>query len=309
MVGSPSRAHGARLSGVTTDPGTLLERCRFPPSGHQVDLAVSGGADSLALLVLAAAAGCRPVAYHVDHGLRADSAADASVVEDAAGRLGADVVRIVVEVHPGPNLEARARAARFAALPEAVATGHTADDQVETILMNLLRGSGLSGLAGMRLGERHPILALRRSETRGVCMKAGLSPVKDPTNADPAYLRNRVRHELVPALCELAGRDVVAVIARQAALLAEEDAFLDRLAAGIDPAEVKSLASSDKVLARRALREWLRGRDPHRHPPDSASVERVLAVAFGESIACEVAGGTRVQRSKGRLLSSCLLYI
>ena len=108
-------------------------------------------------------------------------------------------------VPPGPNLEARARSARFAVLPRGVATGHTMDDQAETILVNLLRGAGSDGLAGMEPGVRHPLLGLRRTETHAVCAAAGLVPVCDASNADPAFVRNRVRAELLP-LCAAGGR-------------------------------------------------------------------------------------------------------
>ena len=149
--------------GGSTLPPTLvpdlLSRCTFPPAGAPLACAVSGGADSLALLVLAAAAGCDVTAIHVDHGLRAGSAAEAEVVRGAAARFGARFESHRVSVRSGPNLEARARAARFAALPADVATGHTMDDQAETILINLLRGAGADGLAGMEPGGRHPLLA------------------------------------------------------------------------------------------------------------------------------------------------------
>ena len=152
----------------------LLPRCRFPAAGAEVTCAVSGGADSLALLVLAVAAGTRVTAVHVDHGLRAGSGDEADVVADAAARFGAAFRAVRVQVPRGPNLEARARAARYAALPADVLTGHTADDQAETVLLNLLRGAGLDGLAGMR-SARHPLLGLRRSETRALCADLGLA--------------------------------------------------------------------------------------------------------------------------------------
>ena len=134
----------------------LVPRCSFPPPGTAFDCAVSGGPDSLALLVLAAAAGCLVTAIHVDHGLRAGSDAEAAVVARAAVLVGARFVAEKVVVGAGPNLEARARAARLASLPPGVATGHTMDDQAETILLNLLRGSGADGLAGMEPGSAAP---------------------------------------------------------------------------------------------------------------------------------------------------------
>ncbi|HEX5365549.1 MAG TPA: ATP-binding protein, partial [Acidimicrobiales bacterium] len=123
---------------------------------------MSGGADSLALLVLAARAGCRVTAVHVDHGLRPGSAGEADVVRAVAADVGAGFRAERVEVAPGPDLEARARAARYAVLPPGALTGHTADDQAETVLLNLIRGAGLEGLAGMRADQRRPLLALRR---------------------------------------------------------------------------------------------------------------------------------------------------
>ena len=275
----------------------LLARCTFPPAGGRLDCAVSGGPDSLALLVLATAAGCDVTAHHVDHGLRPGSGAEAGVVADAAGRFGARFVAHRVDVGQGPNLEARARAARRSVLPGGAATGHTADDQAETILLNLLRGAGVDGLAGMRPGPSKPLLGLRRSETAAVCRAAGLDPVRDPSNADPAHLRNRVRAELLPLLAEVAGRDLVPVLARQAALLRDEAELLDELAAAVDPSDGRALAAAPPALARRAVRRLLAGE----HPPGAAAVERVLAVARLEAEACEVDGGRRVRRSAHRL--------
>jgi tRNA(Ile)-lysidine synthase len=294
---SPEALEGS--SGLATKD--LLARCTFPPSGSEIALGVSGGRDSLALLVLAVASGCRAVAYHVDHGLRPGSDAEAQVVGAAAARYGVSFVALQATVAPGPNLEARARSARYAVLPPGVATGHTADDQAETILLNLLRGAGPDGLAGMRPGPAHPILGLRRSETHLLCSTLELATVEDPSNTDPSYLRNRIRHEVLPSLCSLAGRDLVPVIARQAQHFAAEGDLLDELASGVDPTDATALAGVPVVLARRAIRRWLRETDPEGHPPSSATVERVLDVAALRSRACETGGGRRVRRSAGRL--------
>ncbi len=281
----------------------LLDRCTFPPAGAPLACAVSGGADSLALLVLAAAAGCDITAIHVDHGLRPGSGAEADVVAAAAARVGARFDSLVVSVSPGPNLEARARAARFAVLPAEVATGHTMDDQAETILVNLLRGAGSDGLAGMESGVRHPLLALRRSETHALCAAAGLVPVCDPSNADPSFVRNRVRHELLPLCADVAGRDPVPLLARQAAVLRDEVALMESLAleALPDPADARAVARAPRPLARRALRRWLREEGGGDHPPSLAEVDRTLVVAAGAAVGTEVAGGRRVRRTGGRL--------
>ncbi|HUF84125.1 MAG TPA: tRNA lysidine(34) synthetase TilS [Acidimicrobiia bacterium] len=277
-----------------------------------VVVACSGGPDSLALLALAVDAGLDPIAVHVDHGLRAGSDREADLVADAAARLGARVHRERVTVASGPNLEARARDARYTALERArialgasaVLVGHTADDQAETVLLNLLRGSATAGLGGMP-GRRdqivRPLLGLRRTDTAEVCTRLGLAPLDDPMNADPAFLRVRLRHEVIPALELAAGRDLVAVLARQADVLRAESDFLDGLARAAWPlgdgtAPAAPLAAMPVVLARRAVRCWL---GPP--PPSFDEVERVLAVARGETRATELAGGRRVRRSRGQL--------
>jgi tRNA(Ile)-lysidine synthase len=234
---------------------------------------------------------------HVDHGLRPGSAAEADIVAASAGLLGARFHAAQALVADGPNLEARARAARHGSLPPDALTGHTADDQAETVLVNLLRGSGLDGLAGMG-PERHPILRLRRAETHVLCSDLGLATVEDPSNADPRHRRNRIRHELVPLLDAIAERDVSALLARQADTLRAEADLLDELAAAIDPTDAAALAAAPPALARRAIRRWLA--DPY--PPDAAAVERVLAVARGEAVACELDGGRRIRRSGMRLV-------
>ncbi len=278
----------------------LQARCTFPPAGTAVDCAVSGGPDSLALLVLATDAGCRVTAWHVDHGLRPGSAAEADVVARAAARWGAAFEACAAHCQPGPNLEARARAARYEVLPQGVLTGHTADDQAETVLLNLIRGAGLDGLAGIDPARR-PILALRRHETEALCDAVGLQPVQDPSNLDPAHRRNRIRHELLPMLCDIAERDVVPIIVRSAGLMGGIRDLIDELASAIDPTDAKAVAEAPEPLAQMALRRWIQRETGDEHPPDSAAIERVLAVARNEARSTEIGGGWRVTRSSQRL--------
>lgn len=277
----------------------LLTRCEFAPAGTAATAAVSGGPDSLALLVLAVQAGLRVTAIHVDHGLRAGSDREASVVAAACSQVGAAFVAETVEVAPGPNLEARAREARYAVLPPDVMTGHTADDQAETVLLHLLRGAALPGLAGMRPGTAHPLLRLRRADTEAACAAFDLEPFRDPSNADPRFRRNRVRHELLPLLNAIAERDVAAVLARQADILRADDDLLADLAAAIDVTDAAALAAAPAPLAARAVRRWL-ARETGL-PPSAAEVGRVLAVARVEAVACELSAGRRVERSGMRL--------
>ena len=284
---------------VMTGPAELLQRCRFPDPGTPVTCAVSGGADSLALLVLATHAGCTVTAIHVDHGVRSGSEVEADVVAAAADRFGASFIGKRLRVEPGPNLEARLRAARYGVLPPDVLTGHTADDQAETVLLNLLRGAGRAGLAGMR-PEHHPILRLRRSETETLCDLLGLEPVRDPSNTSRDFRRNRVRNELLPLANDIAQRDVPFLVARTATTLREDEDLLEQLASTLDPTDARALVAAPRPLAVRAIRQWLL---PflYGYPPDHDAIERVLDVAAGRSGACEIGGGVTIRRSAQHL--------
>jgi len=282
-----------------TATADLLARCSFPPAGSRATCAVSGGADSLALLVLAVEGGCEVTAVHVDHGVRPRSGREADLVADVAERWGAAFRSVAVEVPAGADLEARARRARYDALPADVLTGHTADDQAETVLLNLLRGASLDGLSGFDPARR-PLRRLRRRETHKLCAGLGILPFHDPSNDDPRFRRNRVRHELLPLLDAIAERDVADVLARQADHLRADADLLDELSRSLDPTDARALAAAPLPLAARAVRRWLRT-GPERHPPDAATVARVLAVARGEATGCEVGGGLAVRRHAQRL--------
>lgn len=278
-----------------------------------VVVACSGGADSLALLILAAEAGLDPVAVHVDHGLRPESAAEGEVVREVAACLGVESRCVQVVVAAGGNLEARARDARYLALETAraelgataVLVAHTADDQAETVLLNLLRGSGASGLAGMPARRGHvvrPLLGVRRADVHAVCAACGITPVVDPSNEDRIHRRNWVRLDALPALNEGARRDLVPVLNRQAAVMRAEADLLDELAdalleaAGGEEPSVRTLVDAHPALARRAVRRWLGA-----PPPSLAEVERVLEVARGERRAAQLSRGRRVWREAGVL--------
>ena len=277
----------------------LLPRCHFPDG--ELHCAVSGGADSTALLVLACATGQPTVAYHVDHQIRDASHVEAKLVERTAKDLGAGFVSLSVEVVDGPNLEARARAARFSVLPDGVLTGHTADDQAETMLGNLMRGAGIDGMAGIAPTNR-PILELRRAETVGLCASLGIEVFEDPSNDDPRFLRNRTRHELLPLMSDLVDRDVGLMVSRQAKYFRDAGDLLDQLADAVDVTDAKALTHAHPALSARAVSRWLASElDDEMHPPGSAAIERVLAVARGEATACDVANGVSVRRSNQQL--------
>jgi len=178
--------------------------------GERLGVAVSGGPDSVALLLLAAAAKPGAVeAATVDHRLRAESAGEARFVAALCKQLGVPHATLSVDVSPGASLQARARHARYRALADwateqsldAVATAHHADDQAETLLMRLARGAGLSGLAATRRIRQldrdvmlvRPLLSWRRSELAEIVRIADIQPVDDPTNRDPKHDRSRFR--------------------------------------------------------------------------------------------------------------------
>ena len=300
------RAHGRSLTELPTSAhplvAELLARATFPAEGTTVTCAVSGGADSLALLVLAVAAGCTVTAVHVDHGLRSGSDTEADVVAAAAARFGAEFRGERVQLDDGPNLEARARAARLAVLPADVFTGHTADDRAETVLLHLIRGAGPAGAVGIARSRSKPLLDLRRADTVALCAALGLEPVDDPSNRDPRFRRNRVRHELLPLIADIGERDPVPVLVRQADLFASVDAVIAERAAALDPASAAQLADAPEAVAGAAVRAWLIGHGVgDGYGVDAAAVARVLDVARGAHVATEVAGGWRVARSHGVL--------
>ena len=246
----------------------------------------------MALMLLAHRSGCLSHVIHVDHGLRTDSHRDIEVINSVSSQLGINVQSIRIDIADGPNLEARAREARYAVLPEDAMTGHTEDDQAETVIINLLRGSGTAGLSAMTRDATHPLLALRRSETRALCNELSVATVDDYTNADPKYQRNRIRAEVIPLLNDVSRRDIVPVLARQADILRADEEFLSSQANGIDPTDARLIASLPSSVASRVLRSWLS--DPY--PPDSATIERVLEVARGESLGTDLGGGRHLSR-------------
>lgn len=220
----------------------LAERFRvdldslLPDPSARIGLAVSGGPDSMALLLLAAETmPDRIECATVDHGLRAEAATEAALVATACADLRIAHSLLTVEVERVASIQAAARAARYAALEDwavsrglaAIATAHHADDQAETLLMRLGRGAGLSGLAGIRprrpLGRImviRPLLDWRRDELRSLV--AGIPTVDDPSNSDPRHDRSRVR----TLLADLDGRVDIARMAASAAYLAEAEEAL-----------------------------------------------------------------------------------
>ena len=219
--------------------------------GDLVLAACSGGADSLALAAALAheapRLGLRGGGVTVDHGLQDGSGAQADRVVAGLGALGLDPVRqvrVTVNGLPGAGgPEAAAREARYTALEQVarqtgaavVLLGHTLDDQAETVLLGLARGSGARALAGMpaRRGPlRRPLLGLSRATLREACLAQRLDPWDDPHNRDPSYARVRIRHQVLPALEQALGPGIAEALARSASQLAADCEALDAIARG-----------------------------------------------------------------------------
>lgn len=232
------------------------------PPGTVVLVACSGGADSLALAAAAAHEGPRlrlhVGAVTVDHGLQDGSAARAERVAATLRDLGLAPVRVATVYAEGPGgPEAAARTARYEALDAAaeelgaavVLLAHTRDDQAETVLLRLARGSGARSLAGMApvAGRyRRPLLGLTRQRVAEACAAVGLTPWHDPHNSDPAYARSRVRHEALPVLEDALGPGIAAALARTARLLRDDADALDSWATR---AYVECLAGAEPGLS------------------------------------------------------------
>ncbi len=282
------------------DSAELLARCDFGED-DELALAVSGGADSTAMALLAADAGWRFTIWHVDHGIRDTGAAEAEVVEKLASSLGAQFELRCLNLSDGPDLEARAREARYAALPPDVCVAHTADDRAETVLLNLLRGAGLAGVATPFSRVRRPIIGLRRAETYALCASAGVSVIDDPMNEDPRFARVVVRTQLMPLAADALGRDPVPLLNRHADLVADALTVIQDAALALDPTDTAALRESPKAVASEALRQWLMTETNSATAVDAASIDRVMAVVDGTHRATEVEGGYRVARTANRL--------
>lgn len=240
--------------------------------GDQWCVALSGGADSLALAAIAAGFK-HTTALIVDHRLQPDSGAVAETARQQAlsvGCVAAQVITVDIGTVGGP--EGAARTARYRALDAArnglpVLLGHTLDDQAETVLLGLGRGSGPRSIAGMRMWDPpwgRPLLGVRRAVTRAACAELDLTPWQDPHNFDRRFTRVRLREEVLPLLEAVLGGGVAEALARTAGALRSDNDTLDELAdralTGLrcdDALDGSELAALPEALRRRVIRRWL----------------------------------------------------
>jgi tRNA(Ile)-lysidine synthase len=287
----------------------------------RVIVACSGGADSLALAAATAfeapRAGVGAALVTVDHGLQPGSSAQAGRVSAVGYDLGFDPVQ-TVRVHVGRagGPEAAARTARYTALDAAAAAldadvllGHTLDDQAETVLLGLGRGSGPRAIAGMRPSDGRylrPFLGVRRATTVAACEALGLEPWQDPHNADPGYQRVRLRHEVLPLLEDVLQGGVAEALARTAAQLRVDVDHLDALADGVlpeprDSVAVVELAGQAAPIRSRMLRRWAQCQGVSGLSAGQLAALDALVTDWHGQGPVDLPGGGQVVRASARL--------
>ena len=298
-----------------------LEQCE---AGDLVLVAVSGGADSLALAyALSLEAPKRAIKVHavtIDHQLQSGSGAKASKVCNQMNSLGIQTTTQRVTVTMTDGLEASARKARYAALDlvgnemkaVAIFLGHTRDDQAETVLLGLARGSGTRSLSGMapRIGKYiRPLLSITRAQTENLCKEVGLDVWQDPHNEDSNFARVRVRMDAIPTLEKTIGPGISQALARSAELLRQDadalDAWAQREIAQLDLAdlECEQLANLPPAIRSRIIRAAIYAAGA---PSGSISADHVASVealitAWSGQGASDLPGGVKVERLSGRL--------
>ena len=307
MTGPPAATAAVRVA---------VRRCLAGLApGATVAAAVSGGGDSLALAAGLAFERPGSVALVVDHGLQDGSGGVAAAAAEQCRGLGLDAhVLGPAALSRGGGPEAEARALRYRLLDDAaerlglaaVLLGHTRDDQAETVLLALARGSGTRSLAGMpavRGRYRRPLLGLDRATVRAACADAGLQPHDDRHNADPSFARVRVRERALPALEGALGPGVAEALARTAASAREDADALDALVPHLpDEPACADLAALPAALRARALKRWAEERCGA--AVGSAHVEalRALVERWHGQGGAALPGGAVVERRGGRLV-------
>ena len=297
-------------------------------AGDVVLIAVSGGADSLALAyALSLEAPKLAIQLHavtVDHQLQAASSAQATIVVQQMKSLGIETTIKKVTFKITDGLEASARKARYAALDSvgdklnavAIFLGHTRDDQAESVLLGLARGSGTRSLSGMAPHHGRyirPLLSITRAQTESACDEVELDAWDDPHNQDLQFARVRVRTDALPTLEKTIGPGISEALARSAELLRHDadalDAWADREAINLDLAdlECEHLANLPRAIRSRVIRAaiYAAGAPAGSVSADHVSVVEALIMAWSGQGAAHLPGGVKVERFSGRLSLSC----
>ena len=294
-------------------------------AGDIVLVAVSGGADSLALasavLTEAKQSAITPIAVTIDHQLQSGSGAQAEKVEKQLKEMGYDKVivkQVVVTTESG--LEAGARDARYQALSACAAQekatkvflGHTRDDQAETVLLGLARGSGTRSLSGMAIENGiylRPLLHITRAETVAACKELGIEPWNDPHNGNTEFSRIRVRAEVLPVMEDKLGPGIAAALARSAGILRDDADALDEIAqseisaSDLANLDCEHLATLARAIRSRVLRAALyaAGAPSGSITADHLAAVEALVTSWHGQGAVSLPGGVKVERISGRL--------
>ncbi len=294
-------------------------------AGDIVLVAVSGGADSLALasavLTEAKQSAITPIAVTIDHQLQSGSGVQAEKVEKQLKEMGYDKVivkQVVVTTESG--LEAGARDARYQALSACAAQekatkvflGHTRDDQAETVLLGLARGSGTRSLSGMAIENGiylRPLLHITRAETVAACKELGIEPWNDPHNGNTEFSRIRVRAEVLPVMEDKLGPGIAAALARSAGILRDDADALDEIAqseisaSDLANLDCEHLATLARAIRSRVLRAALyaAGAPSGSITADHLAAVEALVTSWHGQGAVSLPGGVKVERISGRL--------
>ena len=297
-------------------------------AGDLVLIAVSGGADSLALAyALSLEAPKLAIQLHavtIDHQLQATSSVQATKVVQQMKSLGIETTIEKVTVNMINGLEASARKARYSAFDEvgdrvnaiAIFLGHTRDDQAETVLLGLARGSGTRSLSGMAPHQGRyirPLLSITRAQTENLCSEVGLTVWNDPHNVDPQFARVRVRTQAIPTLEKTIGPGIAEALARSAELLRHDADALDEWAnqevmhQDLADLECEHLANLPRAIRSRVIRAaiYAAGAPAGSVSADHVSVVEALIMAWSGQGAAHLPGGVKVERFSGRLSLSC----
>ena len=300
--------------------------CLFPP-GERCLIGVSGGRDSVALLHMLLGAGFKKLTVcHLDHGLRDEGREDARFVEALAERHGLKLASARVNVaalakRKKLSLETAAREARYAFFARVARTekcprlflAHHADDQAETFLFNLFRGSAAAGLAAMRplatrtvgsvtLQIARPLLGMWREKIDAYIAAQKIAFRDDTSNTDPRHTRNRMRHEIIPAIERALGRDIRRAVWRAAEILRDENDFLASLPELRDlpeTLETSALRAQPVALQRRVIHAWLRTQRVAEI--GFAEVEAIRSLLAGHRAKVNLPGGLHARRRAGRI--------
>ena len=297
-------------------------------AGDLVLIAVSGGADSLALAyALSLEAPKLAIQLHavtIDHQLQAASCAQATITVQQMKSLGIETTIEKVTVNMIDGLEASARKARYSAFDNvgdrfnamAIFLGHTRDDQAETVLLGLARGSGTRSLSGMAPHQGRyirPLLSITRAQTENLCSEVGLTIWNDPHNVDPQFARVRVRTQAMPSLEKTIGPGIAEALARSAELLRHDADALDEWAhrevihQDLADLECEHLASLPRAIRSRIIRTaiYAAGAPAGSVSAEHVSVVEALIMAWSGQGAAHLPGGVKVERFSGRLSLSC----